>query len=83
MFHNQHSLHQLPFAFPDVAKKMGYVSYVRLSYFTISKLHAIEYSVEFIQKKKNETMECFYLSGAYIKSIMGETKTMQVRFKVG
>ena len=83
MFHNQHSLHQLPFAFPDVAKKMGYVSYVRLSYLTISKLHAIEYSVEFIQKKKNETMECFYLSGAYIKSIMGETKTMQVRFKVG
>ena len=63
---------------------MGYVSYVRLSYLTISKLHAIEYSVEFIQKKKkNETIECFYLSGAYIKSIMGETKTMQVRFKVG
>lgn len=53
MFHNQHSLHQLPFAYPDVAKKkVGYVSYVRLSYLTISKLHAIEYSVEFIQKKK-------------------------------
>lgn len=43
MFHNQHSLHQLPFAFPDVAKKkMGFVSYVRLSYLTISKLHAID-----------------------------------------
>lgn len=42
MFHNQHSLYQLPFAFPDVAKKMGFVSYVRLSYLTISKLHAID-----------------------------------------